>query len=54
MEEEHVLKVAQEDQPSKVRGRGAFKGGHGRGRRTQTLNKFTIEFQMSYTMTFII
>lgn len=41
-EEEHVLKVAQEDRPSRGRGQGA-KGGKGRGRGRHPVNKAIIE-----------
>ena len=42
-EEEHVLKVAQEDRSGRGRGRGVFRGGRGRGRGRQSLNKVIIE-----------
>lgn len=42
-EEEHVLKVAQEDRYGRGRGRGVFRGGRGRGRGRQPLNKALIE-----------
>ncbi|XP_019423075.1 PREDICTED: uncharacterized protein LOC109332546 [Lupinus angustifolius] len=41
--EEHVLKVAQEDRSSRGRGQCVFRGGRGRGRRRQPLNKAIIE-----------
>ena len=42
-EEEHVLKVTQEDRFGRGRGRGVFRGGRGRGRGRQPLNKAIIE-----------
>jgi len=42
-EEEHVLKVAQENRYGRGRGRGVFRGGRGRGRGRQPLNKALIE-----------
>ena len=42
-EEEHVLKVAREDRSGKGRGRGVLRGGCGRGRGRQSLNKAIIE-----------
>ena len=42
-EEEHVLKVAQEDRSGRGRGRGVFRGGRGRGRGRQSRNKAIIE-----------
>lgn len=42
-EETHMLKVAQEDRSSKGRGRCVFRGGCGRGRGRQPLNKAIIE-----------
>ena len=42
-EEEHVLKVAQEDRYGRGKGRGVFRGGRGRGTGRQPLNKALIE-----------
>lgn len=42
-DEEHVLKVAQESNLGRGRGRGVFRGGRGKGRGRQPLNKATIE-----------
>ncbi|XP_058782206.1 uncharacterized protein LOC131656520 [Vicia villosa] len=42
-EEEHVLKVAHDDRSNRGRGRGMFRGGCGRGRGRQPMNKAVIE-----------
>ena len=42
-EEEHVLKVVDDDRSNRGRGRGMFRGGRGRGRWRQPTNKAVIE-----------
>ncbi|KAG7598707.1 Zinc finger CCHC-type superfamily [Arabidopsis suecica] len=43
VQEEHALKVSQDEKPSRGRGRGSFRGGRGRGRGRSGVNRAIVE-----------